>query len=136
MDNRQCYLACYSSGPILVAKARAFENACLAGTIIASLFEHSALMPERSAVRRLMTGISAAQMVNRKASICAAARGRGPTAREPLTEGGLEKPRLDGLLLVVLANYSNAVITKQQSRSLQSGLRNRHKQQPAPLIEL
>ena len=119
---------------------------------MASLFEHSALMPEQSAVRKflLMTGIGAsppigarnrktssrAQKVNRQGIICAAARGRGPTAREPLTEGGLEKPRLDGLLMVVLANYSNAVITKQQSRSLQSGLRNRRKQQPAPLIEL
>ena len=59
---------------------------------------------------------------------------RGP--EQPLTEGGLEKPCLDGLLVVVLANHSNAVITKQQSRSLQRGLRNRRKKQPAPLIEL
>src|SRR5260370_854133 len=58
---------------------------------------------------------------------------RGP--EQPLTEGGLEKPYLDGLLVVVLANHSNAVITKQQSRSLQRGLRNRRKKQPAPLIE-
>ena len=48
----------------------------------------------------------------------------------------MEKPCLDGLLVVVLANHSNAVITKQQSRSLQRGLRNRRKKQPAPLIEL
>src|ERR1700724_1750191 len=59
---------------------------------------------------------------------------RGP--EQPLTEGGLEKPCLDGFLVVVLANHSNAVITKQQSRSLQRGLRNRRKKQPAPLIEL
>src|SRR5260370_5583065 len=59
---------------------------------------------------------------------------RGP--EQPLTEGGLEKPCLDGLLVVVLANHSNAVITKQQSRSLQRGLRNRRKKRPAPLIEL
>jgi hypothetical protein len=61
--------------------------------------------------------------------------GPGSWAREPeqlLTEGGLEKPCLDGLLVVVLANHSNAVITKQQSRSLQRGLRNRRKKQPAP----
>src|ERR1700737_4162657 len=59
---------------------------------------------------------------------------RGP--EQPLTEGGLEKPCLDGFLVVVLANHSNAVITKQKSRSLQRGLRNRRKKQPAPLIEL
>ena len=60
--------------------------------------------------------------------------GIGP--EQPLTEGDLEKPCLDGLLMVVLANHSNAVITKQQSRSLQRGLRNRRKKQLAPLIEL
>ena len=59
---------------------------------------------------------------------------RGP--EQPLTKGGLEQPCLDGLLVVVLANHSNAVITKQQSLSLQRGLRNRRKKQPAPLIEL
>jgi hypothetical protein len=32
---------------------------------------------------------------------------------EPLTEGSLEKPCLDGLLVVALANHRNAVITEQ-----------------------
>src|SRR3984893_7227173 len=59
---------------------------------------------------------------------------RGP--EQPLTEGRLEKACLDGLLVVVLAKHSNAVITKQQPRSLQRGLRTRRKKQPAPLIEL
>jgi hypothetical protein len=59
---------------------------------------------------------------------------RGP--EHPLTEGGLEKPCLDGILVVVLANHSNAIITEQQPRSLQRGLRDRRKKRPAPLIEL
>jgi len=63
----------------------------------------------------------------------------GSRAREPeqpLTEGGLEKPCLDGLLVVVLANHSNAVITKQQFRPSQRGLRDGRKKQPTPVIEL
>jgi hypothetical protein len=48
----------------------------------------------------------------------------------------LEQPSLDGLLVVVLADHSNAVITEQQAQSFQSGLRDRRKKEPAPLIEL
>src|SRR6202022_2072522 len=56
--------------------------------------------------------------------------------KPPLTEGGLEKPTLDGLLVIVLADHSNAVITERQAQSFQRGLRDRRKEQPAPLIEL
>jgi len=48
----------------------------------------------------------------------------------------LEKPTLDGLLVIVLADHSNAVITERQAQSFQRGLRDRRKEQPAPLIEL
>ena len=53
-----------------------------------------------------------------------------------LAEGSLEKPCLDGLLVVVLANHSKAIITEQQPRCLQRGLRDRRKKRLAPLIEL
>jgi hypothetical protein len=38
-----------------------------------------------------------------------------------LTEGSLEKPCLDGLLVVVLANHTNAIITEQQPLRLAMG---------------
>ena len=47
----------------------------------------------------------------------------------------MEKSCLDGLFVIVLADHSNAVITEQQSLSLQRGLRNRRKKQSGPLIE-
>src|SRR5207237_6498328 len=53
-----------------------------------------------------------------------------------LTEGSLEKPCLDGLLVVVLANHSNAIITEQQPRCLQRNLRDPRKKRLTPLIEL
>src|SRR6516225_8452846 len=55
---------------------------------------------------------------------------------EPLTEGGLEEPRLDGLLVVVLADYGNAVVTEHQPGAWRGGLLDRCKKWPAPLIEL
>ena len=48
----------------------------------------------------------------------------------------MEKLYLEGLLVIILADHSNAVITEQQSRYLQRGLRHWHKKQSAPLIEL
>src|SRR5438874_6284098 len=38
--------------------------------------------------------------------------------------------------MVVLANHSNAIITEQQPRCLQRGLRDRRKKRLTPLIEL
>src|SRR5262245_12686892 len=55
---------------------------------------------------------------------------------QPLTEGGLEKLCLDRVLVVVLANHSETLVIEQQPLSLQRGLCDRRKKQPAPLIEL
>jgi len=45
----------------------------------------------------------------------------GPGPEQPLTEGGLEKLCLDGLLVVVLANDSDAIVAKQQPLSFATG---------------
>ena len=52
-------------------------------------------------------------------------------SEQPLIEGGLEKLYLKGMFVIVLADHSNAVITEQQSRYLQRGLRHWHKKQSA-----
>jgi len=52
--------------------------------------------------------------------------GRSWARREqPLTEGSLEELCLDGLLMVVLANYCDAVTVEQQPLSLHRGLCDR-----------
>ena len=77
-----------------------------------------------------------AQMVNRQGIDSRCWGGRGPRREQPLTEVGLEELCLDGLLMVVLANYCDAVTVEQQPLSLHRGLCDRRKKHLVSLIEL
>src|SRR5215471_7929174 len=76
-------------------------------------FDQSDQAGQRSPPRRQKTSTSCPAVRCCRASILAL------RSEQPLTQGGLEKPCLDGVVVIVLADHRNTVITEQRPRSLQ-----------------